>query len=177
MASLLKESIDNGRYFKGTIQSESMSPLLNINDQILIGHCPPEKLKLGDLIVFNTSKHLCCHRFMYSRSHQHERIIVSKGDSEPCFDTEAVLLEHIIGKVLLIEKPQVKIKTTSKFWKILNYLIGAISFTQGAIVGTMINLRRDHKKNQFLYKMQRAFSILFSKVISRIISLSLLKVS
>ena len=67
VAEMLREEIDKRGTLSFKVVSNSMSPLIQSNDKVVVEKCNPENLVSGDIIVFNMGTDLCTHRYIVRR--------------------------------------------------------------------------------------------------------------
>ena len=103
VAGLLTESLQSGESPALTVISNSMAPLLEKNDQVILELVDLETLKKGDIITFKSKEGFLTHRVV-SRSN---REIRTKGDRNIILDPP-LHLNHIIGRVAKIKSTRLK---------------------------------------------------------------------
>lgn len=87
-----------------TVKSESMEPVLNVGDVILIEPARPEDIRVGDVVVFRNPWYgnLVVHRVV----HKTEDGIYTKGDANSGLDPwSPVPYENIVGRWTGIKIP------------------------------------------------------------------------
>lgn len=78
------------------IKSGSMIPTFNKNDIIIIKKA--KEYKVGDIITYNQNEYFITHRIVAIEN----KDFITKGDNNNCQDEQAVSIENIKGKVILI---------------------------------------------------------------------------
>ena len=133
--NLLKESIDSGRLVEFEVISNSMLPLLRIDDKVIIDSIVPEKLKLGEIIVYKLQDFLYVHRYIYTLKKPGRPFsLVTKADNRFNFDPYLVPINQLLGKVVAIKRQDTKINLESFFWKRINFFIGILSFLEAFMI-------------------------------------------
>lgn len=111
LAAMLIESLQKGESPALTVISNSMSPLLERNDQVMLVSADLETLKKGDIITVKSEEGFLTHRVV-SRSN---REIRTKGDRNSTLDPP-YHPDQIIGRVQKIK--------SKRFNKIINLDVG-----------------------------------------------------
>ena len=83
-----------------TIISNSMNPLINIDDIVIIKEVSEKELKEKDIITFNSNSGIVTHRIIGIQENGHNRIYITKGDSNSTSDTERIGYNQIEGKYI-----------------------------------------------------------------------------
>ncbi len=104
------------------IISGSMSPLIQIKDQILIKKTAPSHLHIGDIITFWQGNILVTHRVIRQYTKWGNIYFVEKGDANANYSW--VDAQSIIGKVRKIKKGEKEIDVETLLWKTFNRTIG-----------------------------------------------------
>ena len=160
LAALLIESLQKGEMPSLTVISNSMSPLLERNDQVILVPVDLETLKKGDIITIKSEEGFLTHRVV-SRSN---REIRTKGDRNSTLD-RSYHPDQIIGRV-----QQIKSK---RFSKIINLdvgwakKIGKLIYRLSIIEFFFINLFKINRAKQRNY--YRVVPVTFSAVMRLIL--------
>lgn len=102
---ILNELLQSGKEITTDhLYGESMWPLLTERDRITIQYISPDQLKLGDVILYHTNKHIIAHRFLSMRSN----IITTRGDT--LAHKEKIDLSSYIGTIIAVNKAKIPIK-------------------------------------------------------------------
>jgi len=112
-----------------------MFPLIKIGDSIYVSLFP-EKVKLGDIVVFNNSGNLYVHRIVSRKKSRAEISYITKGDFSLNFDNKArgLYLEDIIGKVIVVKNEHRFLYLSSGLWSFLGYFIAIFSKLQAELL-------------------------------------------
>jgi len=86
LAALLRESMRKGQQPQLTIDSNSMAPLLQIGDQIILASVTLEQLQPGDLLTVTTEPYLLTHRYWRQWPHADTVYLLTRGDRPLWFD-------------------------------------------------------------------------------------------
>jgi hypothetical protein len=99
LAALLRESIEKGQQPQLTINSNSMAPLLESGDQIILASVTLEQIQPGDLLTLTTESYLLTHRYWGRRQHADVVRIYTRGDHMLLFDSPWSV-DCLIGRVV-----------------------------------------------------------------------------
>ena len=80
-----------------TVQGDSMSPVINHNQKILINR-NRDNLSVGDIILYENRGHLTLHRIIEKRMTPEGFFFRTKGDHNTDPDNYEVHYRHVIGK-------------------------------------------------------------------------------
>jgi len=97
---------ENGECW-GRVISNSMHPILNIGDQVLVEKTVINDIRLADIIVFKRNGKLTIHRVLGRYDLGEERYFLEKGDATHL--TSLVPVKSVIGRVSVIKKTQVRL--------------------------------------------------------------------
>ncbi len=81
------------------VESGSMTPALKINSIIVVKKTSPEKIKVGDIITFNTSVDGSRVSHRVADIGKDKEYFITRGDANNVEDPKPVTKENIIGKV------------------------------------------------------------------------------
>ena len=101
-----------------TVLSESMIPLLQIGDKVLIHSVKPAEIRLGNIIVFKNSDKLIVHRVIRNYN---SLSFLQKGDNTTT--AEIVSSKDVIGKVIAILKGTRIFYLNGGIWKFINLIL------------------------------------------------------
>lgn len=104
------------------IISGSMSPFIQIKDQILVKKISPTQIHLGDIITFWQGNILVTHRVIRKINKNGNTYFIEKGDVNTNYSR--VDAQSIIGKVRKIKKGEKEIDIDTLLWKTFNRTIG-----------------------------------------------------
>lgn len=103
--------LNDGQKTMYRMQGGSMYPTLREGDIAIVEFCDVEKLKPGDIIVFNNTRNYVAHRLIEIKVKEHSRIFITKGDNNLKPD-KPVKAENINGIIRHFTRGN-KIKTTN----------------------------------------------------------------
>ncbi|MGB4303480.1 MAG: signal peptidase I [Syntrophomonadaceae bacterium] len=86
--------------FPSVIVSGSMLPVIKVGDVIIVQKVPPEQVQTGDIIQFKAENIRVAHRVIDIKEENKQRVLITKGDNNQSADTDPVLPEQVIGKVI-----------------------------------------------------------------------------
>ncbi len=112
--------LENARF---RVVSNSMSPLLRVNDWIkLQQYTPPSALKIGDIVMFRREDSLVIHRIIAISAER----LVTKGDRYTMVDA-SLSSDQVLAVVSRVVKGKIEINLHSIVIRKLNYLIAFLS--------------------------------------------------
>ena len=117
-----------------------MAPLIRNGDRISVRACCINRLKSGDMIIFQgkDSSRIIAHRIIKKIKEGGIRSFITKGDSMLNCDRPAVLSNMVIGKIAEIQKPIFKISLDSLPGKILNMFMLMFSVSRIIYLGRWV---------------------------------------
>ena len=118
--------IKNGECW-GRVISNSMHPLINIGDQVLVEKTAINDIRLADIIVFKRNGKFTIHRVLGKHDFGEERYFLEKGDATHL--ASLIPEKSVIGRVSVIKKTQRTIHTISGGGRFLQLLFTYISYT------------------------------------------------
>jgi signal peptidase I len=123
------------------VNGDSMAPLLQPGDSVLVAAVAPALIKRGDLVLFRRTNEVVTHRVV-AKSRTGWR---TKGDNRRQLDP-AVGLQEILGRVVAIERGAGKIDLQKGRWRATNRVLGLIGWLEGSLwrVGAAIKARLGH---------------------------------
>ena len=98
-----RKFLSSGRNLEIVVRGNSMQPLFNDGDRILLTYC--RSFNLGDVVVFEYDGSILVHRILKIDG----SYIYCKGDN--CFRLEKTTTSEIIGKVLQVNGCELKSMT------------------------------------------------------------------
>lgn len=84
------------------IVSESMKPVLSINDIVIVKKIDTNELKVGDIISFKDGNSIVTHRINEVVIDNNEKSFITKGDNNNTVDSDIISTNLIEGKVISI---------------------------------------------------------------------------
>ncbi|MDP2924699.1 MAG: signal peptidase I [Candidatus Omnitrophota bacterium] len=138
-----REAIKKGLKVWFPVKGSSMTPLIRGKDRIAIMACCMNRLKPGDMIVFQreASDRMIAHRIIKKIKEGAGYSFITKGDSSLNCDRLAVLPYMVLGKISDIQKPGFKIYIDSLPGKILNMFMLMLSLSRIIYLGRLIWIR------------------------------------
>ena len=126
-----REAIKKGLKVWFPVKGRSMTPLIRGKDRIAIMDCSINRLKPGDMIIFQreASDRIIAHRIIKIIKENGAHSFITKGDSALNRDRPAILPDMVLGKIIEIQKPCFKIYIDSLPGKILNTFILMLSLS------------------------------------------------
>ena len=102
-------------FFK--VVSDSMHPLIKINDKLIFESVPFEQLKIFDIVIFKRRENLTVH-FIWRNQIKYNQTIITRSLKNIYCDEEPVLLTEILGRVT-----NFKLSNLSRFIIFLKILV------------------------------------------------------
>ena len=135
-----REAIKKGLKVWFPTKGRSMTPLIRGKDRIAIMDCCINRLKPGDMIVFQreASGRMIAHRIIKRIKEGAGYSFITKGDSSLGCDRPIVLSGMVLGKISDIQKPVFKISLDSLPGKILNMFMLILSLSKIIYLGCRI---------------------------------------
>lgn len=82
------------------IYSGSMKPTIDVGDIVIISKTPPEEIHIGDIVQYRTQNIPIVHRVHEIYNENNTIFFITKGDANDNPDSEPILSENIMGKVI-----------------------------------------------------------------------------
>ncbi len=86
--------------FPSVIVSGSMLPVIQVGDVIIVQKAPAAEVRTGDIIQFKTESIRVAHRVIDIKEENKQRVLITKGDNNQSADTDPVLPEQVVGRVI-----------------------------------------------------------------------------
>lgn len=134
LAAVIEMWEEAGKQHWIPIAGESMLPLLQPGDQVLVSHGHAD-VRPGDIIVVWHSGRLLIHRLVRISGNGKHRTFVTKGDNTLRFDSP-VSAEEIIGKAIAIKRQGRQIFLRTKTGRILGWLIATSARLNASVLNT-----------------------------------------
>lgn len=99
--AILRESLAKGFQARLTVTSNSMAPLIQAGDEIILEAVQPEQLNLGDIVTIATRQDMLTHRVWALDLSQPEQAILTRGDRPLTFDPpwpSAAVVGRVCGR-------------------------------------------------------------------------------
>ena len=123
VTKLVDSHLENGQHVRFWVTSHSMYPCLQVGDAVMVERISPETIKIGDLLVIQREQDRLTHRVIQTSGKRW----LTKGDNnlipDPAFHQKS-----IIGIVTQIDRGDRLIRPNVGKWKIINPLIGRLSY-------------------------------------------------
>lgn len=150
VAEAIREIILKGKELKMTVKTDSMLPLLNPGDKILLRKCRDDNLLCGDVIVYMIDYVSYVHRFIFKKKRDDRFFLITKPDKAFFFNTP-IPLNQLIGRIIAVEKKRFNINLESAFWKAINRFLGLFSFLEGIVFNLLRLVKRKLFKDTLEY--------------------------
>jgi len=82
------------------VASGSMRPIMDVGDVAIVGKVPADIVKEGDIIQFRKGKVNIMHRVVEIQEREDAKFFTTKGDANEDPDTDPVIPEQVIGRVM-----------------------------------------------------------------------------
>jgi hypothetical protein len=125
VAELFKEEIEKRGKLSFKVKINSMFPIIQSNDKVVVEKFVPGLLVIGEIIVFNIGKDLCAHRYIARQEKNGVNEYFTKGDRSFKFD-HPVIENKIVGRVTAIERQGKKLNLSRFKYRIMSFCLGAI---------------------------------------------------
>jgi signal peptidase I len=116
---LVRESLSSHGFARLRVISNSMTPLLNIDDFVIIEQSSIKEYQRGDIVVFDRKGEFITHRLV----RMGEDEWYTKGDRFHFLD-EPVSVDDLVGKVIEIESRDNHVNLKSSKWRSINRFRG-----------------------------------------------------
>ena len=131
------------------IVSESMEPILEKNDVVIVQKTEISELKNGDIITFKQEERTISHRIIQITKEKDKIKFKTKGDNNEIADKELVNQDQVYGKVLL------KINGIGKAIQYIQNVRGLINIAIFIVIIFMLVSIRDNQKNNRKIKRKK----------------------
>lgn len=129
--NLLKKVIKKDGFLELPAQGNSMFPFIRQGNSCRFAPCPA--LKRGDVILFYSAEgSLIAHRIVHIQMRTQQPIYFIKGDTNLSYD-QPIKEEHILGKLVSIQKQHFQITTDNVLAKVWGKMILAFPFLSGML--------------------------------------------
>jgi signal peptidase I len=121
-----------------------MSPLIEINDRVLVKKVNSSEIKLGDIILFKNNGTSVTHRVIRFSRQDGRVLVLQKGDASNY--ASFIPSDDVIGKVITIEKNGKFLNLNSYQGRAINGFLGwenYISYRFGLSIGSIKQYLRD----------------------------------
>ncbi len=83
-----------------TVYSGSMRPAMDAGDIVIIAKVTPDTIKPGDVVQFREEDYTVMHRVVEIVEIEGSTFFITKGDANNNPDTNPVIPENVVGKVI-----------------------------------------------------------------------------
>ena len=122
------------------IVSDSMSPVININDLIIVKKSSEYEIELNDIISYKSNDEIITHRIIKTYEKEGKKFYITKGDNSEFEDSEKINFENIEGKYAF------KISKIGNILKIFKNKIIYIAILTILIIGYIFERKKINKK-------------------------------
>jgi signal peptidase I len=148
-AELAREGLATGSLIRLRVSSDSMAPLIEPGDMVLVRHVNPKDLRRGDLILVEQEGSFLIHRLVLSSRRRIEGLVAAeahglrtKGDNRSHADPPLTSWD-VLGQVVSVEKEGRRIELGEGRWPMVNRLLGLLGWCEVGLftVGRIIKQR------------------------------------
>lgn len=133
-----------------------MSPVLRDGNLVFTQKVSPQKLQLGDIVVFSDKGTHYIHRFLYIKKDARGLLrLVTKADRnlKPDFPVES---SSFVGKVVEIKTRNNRVSLERKLFRAVSFFIGVISIIESVGAGLFNKIHMDfYIRGNFRKLLQR----------------------
>lgn len=129
IGELVGEGVAGGGRIRLEVATDSMRPLINPKDKIVVRGGGIDDLTRGDILLFLRDGNLLAHRLLFKQKGGDEIGLVTKADNAFIAD-EPISCRQLLGRIITIEKGSRTINLEARRWKILNRLLGELSLLE-----------------------------------------------
>jgi signal peptidase I len=156
LAALLRESMEKGQQPQLAINSNSMAPLLQSGDLIILASVTLEQIQAGDLLTLTTEPDLLTHRYWKQWQQADTVYLLTRGDRPLLFD-KPWPVDCLLGRVVARQR-QGKVLSLQQGWgKWLNDKLTWLAMIESHWFGihpgqpTPVLTRPSHFKRNFIW--------------------------
>jgi len=121
VSSLIETELTIGDQIQFNVTSNSMQPVINIGDSIVMEVIPGKDVKIGDIIVIKRVDDFLSHRVISITKDGW----VTKGDNNILLDPP-VQSKNLIGRVRMVKQANQMINLETRKWHYINFLFAKI---------------------------------------------------
>ena len=123
MAPLAREALQKEGTLRLKVYGRSMAPWLKSDDEVIVSYRSHGRVSFGDIIAFVAHGDILVHRCIFKLP----GILAAKGDYSLFWD--GLIKPHsLLGTIIRIQRGTRIINLQRREAKILNYIIGCVSF-------------------------------------------------
>jgi signal peptidase I len=123
-----------------------MRPMIKKGDRLAIRPVQPGRVRIGDIVVFETGEELCAHRLIRKHYVNNRHIFITKSDkaleADPPFTHES-----LVGKISHIYSAKAALNLESAVWKAANLMLGLLHMFASSSVDTLRYCKRNLSKS------------------------------
>lgn len=119
--NLIETELKIGDQIRFNVTSNSMQPIMEIGDSIVVEVIPGKDVKIGDIIVIKRLDDFLTHRVIYKTNDGW----VTKGDNNTLLDPP-VQPENFIGCVRNVQQDNQMINLEARKWRYINFLLAKL---------------------------------------------------
>lgn len=136
---------DDARFAKGIerfiYKGASMSPIFKEGDHMIVKYVKPRDLFMGDIIVYESGDKFIAHRFLYHKQGKDNISYISAKADNSSEEDAPFKAEHLLGRVIEINRIDKRLKLNDAFWRAISYMAGAISRSEAVIFKSVCFMR------------------------------------
>ncbi len=137
VTGLVREQLDRGALIRLHVTGNSMAPLIEAGDVVLVQRVNAEDLRRGDLLVVEGSGSFLVHRAVAISGNR----LRTKGDNVSCADP-AVTVHDVLGRVVMVENASGRIDLYVGRWPVVNRVLGLLGWCEMRIFAAARSARR-----------------------------------
>ena len=115
------------------ISGNSMWPLFKDGSTVVVEH-GSAGLRFGEIVLFQRGEILIAHRIVRISRRSGRRFFITKGDRSLRYDRQRLEEDHILGRVIGIEKGEAFQSLHTKYWSVIGCILALCSLCIGFIV-------------------------------------------
>lgn len=120
---LAREKLAQSSLVRLRVSSDSMAPLIEQGDTVLVRSVHPRDLRRGDLLLVERDGSFLVHRLVAAGAHD----VQTKGDNVSHADP-AVALQEVLGRVVAVERGGRRIELEEGRWPLVNRSLGLLGW-------------------------------------------------
>lgn len=126
LADLLQHGMEAGKLPYVTITSNSMAPLLQVDDQVGVQPVSAEQLRPGDLVMVEGTAELMTHRYWRTWEHSGQRYLITRGDRLIHFDSPWPT-NRLVGRIVSRRRRQHRLDLDAGPGRWLNHRLAGLT--------------------------------------------------
>lgn len=124
--SIAIKLLQKGETVDITLTGHCMNPLLCENDIITVKPLSADRLRCGDIVLYQIDGRLKSHRFLRKIVVDGQRFLLTKSDRRYSID-QPVPVSDLLGKIIQVNKKGDVIDYESTNWHVINFALGVLS--------------------------------------------------